>query len=118
VFWVPDKTSFDIMLLTSAHRLTDVFFTVTQSSLHPSISIHRLFAMSSPASLARSLQLAYVGLGNIGLPVARNLATYPQQAKLKVWNRTKDKYNLILEAAKQKAFIRPPISLPIRKMRV
>jgi hypothetical protein len=44
------------------------------------------------------LRLSYVGLGNIGLPVARNLASYNPGLQLKVWNRSKDKYALIPEA--------------------
>jgi len=43
-------------------------------------------------------RLAYVGLGNIGLPVARNLTTYPSVGKLRVWNRSQDKYALIRDA--------------------
>jgi 3-hydroxyisobutyrate dehydrogenase-like beta-hydroxyacid dehydrogenase len=48
--------------------------------------------------MSQDLRLAYVGLGNIGLPVARNLFTYPSTDKLRVWNRTKAKYDLIPEA--------------------
>jgi len=43
-------------------------------------------------------RLAYVGLGNIGLPVARNLATYPSKGKIKVWNRSQHKYDSIPSA--------------------
>jgi 3-hydroxyisobutyrate dehydrogenase-like beta-hydroxyacid dehydrogenase len=42
--------------------------------------------------------LAYVGLGNMGLPIARHLTSYPSNGKLQVWNRSKDKYALIPEA--------------------
>ena len=48
--------------------------------------------------ISEGLRLAYVGLGNIGLPVARNLLTYPSADKLRVWNRTKARYALIPEA--------------------
>jgi 3-hydroxyisobutyrate dehydrogenase-like beta-hydroxyacid dehydrogenase len=52
----------------------------------------------APASAAQFPRLAYVGLGNIGLPVARNLTSYPSSGKLRVWNRSKEKYALIPEA--------------------
>lgn len=48
--------------------------------------------------ISQGLRLAYVGLGNIGLPVARNLLTYPSTDKLRVWNRTKAKYASIPQA--------------------
>ena len=57
--------------------------------------------MNSPRQFLASTfnpRLAYVGLGNIGLPVARNLTTYPSVGKLRVWNRTQDKYALIPDA--------------------
>ena len=58
-------------------------------------------AMSSPRQFLAStinLRLAYVGLGNIGLPVARNLTTYPSVGKLRVWNRSHNKYALTRDA--------------------
>lgn len=48
--------------------------------------------------ISEGLRLAYVGLGNIGLPVARNLLIYPSTDRLRVWNRTKAKYTSIPEA--------------------
>ena len=48
--------------------------------------------------ISQGLRLAFVGLGNIGLPVARNLLIYPSTDRLRVWNRTKAKYTLIPEA--------------------
>ena len=56
--------------------------------------------MSSPTAYttAHPARLAYVGLGNMGLPIARHLATYPSNVELQVWNRSKEKYALIPEA--------------------
>jgi 3-hydroxyisobutyrate dehydrogenase-like beta-hydroxyacid dehydrogenase len=41
------------------------------------------------------LRISYVGLGNIGLPVAQSLVDYNPRHQLKVWNRTKEKYDLL-----------------------
>lgn len=42
-----------------------------------------------------ALKLAYIGLGNMGLPMATNLVAYAQEnklAQLVVWNRSEEKY--------------------------
>jgi 3-hydroxyisobutyrate dehydrogenase-like beta-hydroxyacid dehydrogenase len=51
--------------------------------------------------MARRLRIGYIGLGNIGLPMAANLIEYIQlhrESRLVVWNRTKDKYDLLPDA--------------------
>jgi 3-hydroxyisobutyrate dehydrogenase-like beta-hydroxyacid dehydrogenase len=51
--------------------------------------------MSDPPRTELLLRISYVGLGNIGLPVAQNLVNYNPRHQLKVWNRAKEKYDLL-----------------------
>lgn len=51
--------------------------------------------------MASRMRIGYIGLGNIGLPMAANLIEYiqlHQESRLVVWNRTKDKYELLPNA--------------------
>ena len=50
------------------------------------------------SAISQPRRLAYIGLGNMGLPIARHLASYPSDGKLQVWTRSKGKYALIPEA--------------------
>jgi 3-hydroxyisobutyrate dehydrogenase len=56
--------------------------------------------MSQPTArtAGQAPRLAYIGLGNMGLPIARHLTSYPSDGKVQVWNRSKEKYALIPEA--------------------
>lgn len=67
------------------------------SAFHQVATSPHLLSSMTP----KSYKIAYLGLGNMGLPISRNLVKYISEnslPQLLVWNRSKEKYAQIPEA--------------------